>query len=315
MTPDPTTTAAGAAGTWQLGDRTVNRLGFGAMRLTGMPWDPAPRDRETAIAVLRRAVELGVDHIDTAAFYFLPTRSSNELISTALQPYADDLVIVTKVGPSRSRAGGFEEYARPGQLRTQVEENLRQLGRDQLDVVNLRWGAGLGKDEGSIADHLGALAELRDVGLIRHLGVSNVTAEQLTEALALTPIVCVQNRYGLTERADDTILDLCARHGVAFVPFFAMGAGVPGAVPGAEVDRTGESVIAEIADQVGATPAQVRLAWTLHRGPHVLAIPGTGSLDHLEQNVAAAGIELGPDALARLDAIGAHDGPPMTARP
>ncbi|MBE1875013.1 oxidoreductase [Myceligenerans pegani] len=297
-----TTPTAAAAGTWRLGGREINRIGFGAMRLTGMPWDEKPRDRDTAIAVLRRAVELGVNHIDTAAFYFLPTRSANELIGTALYPYRDDLVIATKVGPGRSRAGEFEPYARPEELRLQVEENVRQLGVDHLAVVNLRWGSGLGKEPGSVAEHVGALTELRDAGLLAHIGVSNVSAEQLTEAMAITPVVEVQNRYGLTERADDDLVALTGEHGIAFVPFFSVGAAVPGAVPGGG-DATGEAEVAAVAEARGATPAQVRLAWTLHRGPHVIAIPGTGSLAHLEENVAAGALTLTEDDLARLDAI------------
>lgn len=294
---------AAAAGTWQLGDRTINRLGLGAMRLGGMPWDEQPKSRRDGIAVLRRAIELGVNHIDTAAFYFTPLRSANELISTALQPYPDDLVIVTKVGPSRSRYGEFEPPARPEQLRGQVEENLRQLGREELDVVNLRWGAGHDKQPGSIAEHLGALTELREAGLIRNIGISNVTAEQLTEALAITPIVCVQNQYGLTNRRDDdALLDLCGQHGVAFTPFFAVAAAAPGTPRSA--DEPGRAEIAAVAAAHDATPAQIRIAWTLHRGPHVLAIPGTGSPAHLEGNVAAAGLRLSSDELALLDAVG-----------
>lgn len=303
MTTDTMTITADAAGTWQLGDLTVNRIGFGAMRLMGNPFATTPRDREAAIAVLRRAVELGVDHIDTAAFYFTPFQSSNELIAAALQPYADDLVIVTKVGPSRSRAGEFEPYARPDQLRAQVEENLRQLGRDHLDVVNLRWGSGPGPEDGSVAEHVGAMAELRDAGLIRHVGVSNVTAEQLSEALAVTPIVCVQNRYGLTDRDSDDVLRMCAERGIAFVPFFSMAAGIEGANPFGPADLTGEEVIAEIATAHGATPAQVRLAWTLHQGPHVLTIPGTGNLAHLEENIAAGSLHLTDDDMAALSQI------------
>ncbi|MFE5290661.1 oxidoreductase [Isoptericola sp. NPDC056618] len=302
----PTAPAAAAAGTWQLGDRTVNRLGFGAMRTTGMPWDEVPRDRREAISVLRRAVELGVNHIDTAAFYFVPRRSANELISTALQPYADDLVITTKVGPSRPRDGvfEFEPYARPDQLRGQVEENIRQLGLDQLDVVNLRWGTGLGAADGSVAEHVGALTELRDAGLLRHVGLSNVSVAQLEEARAVVPVVCVQNRYGLTDRSDDGLLARCGELGIAFVPFFSMGAAVPGAVPGSNTpDETGAEAVAAVAAGHGVTPAQVRLAWTLHRGPHVLAIPGTGDVTHLEQNVAAAAIRLTDDDRAVLDAI------------
>ncbi|SKC58754.1 oxidoreductase [Krasilnikoviella flava] len=304
-TPSATTTApdAGAAGTWRLGDRTVNRLGLGAMRLPGILGAPTPRPREDAIAVLRRAVELGVNHIDTAAFYFLPTRSANELIGAALRPYADDLVITTKVGASRSRDGVFEPYARPDQLRSQVEENMRQLGLDQLDVVNLRWGAGLVREAGSVAEHVGALADLRDAGLVRHVGISNVLPEQLEEALTITPVVCVQNRYGLTDRADDGLLERCGELGIAYVPFFSVGAAVPGAVPGGTADDTGRAEVEAVAAAHGATPAQVRLAWTLHRGRHVLAIPGTGDAAHLEQNVAAAALRLTDEELAVLDGI------------
>ncbi|GAB3922519.1 oxidoreductase [Microlunatus endophyticus] len=298
--PDTDAPSAAAAGTWQLGDRTVNRLGFGAMRLPGMPWEP-PHSRTDALAVLHRAVELGINHIDTAAFYFSAIRSSNELINTALQPYPDDLVITTKVGPSRSRDQQFEPMARPDQLRSQVEENLRQLGRDELDVVNLRWGSGHDKEPGSIAEHLGALVELRDAGLLRNIGISNITAEQLTEALGITEIVCVQNQYGLTNRRDDDdLLELCGQHGVAFVPFFAVAAGAPGQQATAEPGR-GE--LETVAAAHHATPAQIRIAWTLHRGPHVLAIPGTGNPDHLAENVAAAGIRLTADELALLDAM------------
>jgi len=209
---------ATAAGTWRLGDREVNRLGFGAMRLTGsLPFgNGAPSDRDRSIAVLRRAVELGVNHIDTAAFYFSPLRSANELINTALVPYPEDLVIVTKVGPGRDPWGEWYS-ARPDQLRGQVEENLRQLGRDHLDVVNLRR-----MRQPSIAEHFGALAELRDAGLIRHLGVSDVSVAQLAEATAIAPVVCVHNRYGLDLREHDTVLRACAEQGIAFVPFFAV---------------------------------------------------------------------------------------------
>ncbi|MFE7404665.1 oxidoreductase [Isoptericola sp. NPDC057559] len=303
-TTTPTGTAdAGAAGTWRLGDLTVNRLGLGAMRLMGALGAPAPRPREESIAVLRRAVELGVNHIDTAAFYFLPTRSANELIGAALQPYADDLVITTKIGAAQSRDGRFEPYARPDQLRGHVEENIRQLGLDHLDVVNLRWGTGLVREPGSVAEHVGALADLRDAGLVRHVGVSNVLPEQLDEALSITPVVCVQNRYGLTERDDDGLLARCGELGIAFVPFFSVGASVAGAIPDGTHHDAGEAEVAAVAAAHGATPAQVRLAWTLHRGPHVLAIPGTGSVAHLEQNVAAAALRLTDDDLATLDGI------------
>ncbi|OLZ50911.1 oxidoreductase [Amycolatopsis keratiniphila] len=286
--------------TWRLGDLTVNRLGLGAMRLTGMPWDEKPKSREDAITVLRRAIELGVNHIDTASFYFTPTRSANELIATALQPYPEDLVITTKVGAGRSRDGEFS-FARPDRLRGQVEENIRQLGLDHLDVVNLRWGAAMGKEPGSVAEHFGALAELREAGLIRHLGISNVVADQLTEARSIAPVVCVQNRYGLTDREDDALLDLCGELGIAFVPFFAVTTSIPGAAPGAV---GGEAEVAKVAAAHDATPAQIRLAWTLHRGAHVLAIPGTGDPGHLAENVAAGGLRLSEAELALLDGVG-----------
>ena len=290
---------AASAGTWTLGDRTVNRLGFGSMRLTGTAaFDHGvPRDRRTSIAVLRRAVELGVNHVDTAAFYFSSLRSANELIGAALAPYPDDLVIATKVGPGRDPSGEWLPFARPEQLRGQVEENLRQLGRDHLDVVNLRtYGPG------PVTEHVGALLELREAGLLRHIGLSNVGVAQLDEALALTPVVEVQNRYALDSRkpGEDDVLRACGERGVAFVPFFAIaGAGREQGAVGPEHQE-----VCAVAEAHGATPAQVRLAWTLHRGAHVLAIPGTGTLAHLEENVAAAALRLGDAEVARLDGLG-----------
>ncbi|NKQ55096.1 aldo/keto reductase [Amycolatopsis sp. K13G38] len=283
---------AAAAGTWQLGDLTVNRLGFGAMRLM-MKADGSPSDRDQAIAVLRRAVELGVNHIDTAAFYVSSTRSANELINTAFGGrYPDDLVITTKVGPGLNPLTMRPAEYGPEYLRSQVEENIRQLGRDHMDVVNLRIGDGLDRGTGSLAERFGVLAELRDKGLIRHLGISNVTASHLAEAQAIAPVVCVQNQYGLTvRRDDDELLKLCGEHGVAFVPFFAIASG------------TENKQVNAIAAERGVTASQVRLAWTLHQGQHVLAIPGTGNPVHLEENVAAAGLRLSDDELARLDSI------------
>jgi pyridoxine 4-dehydrogenase len=305
MTADMITAAA--SGTWRLGDLTVNRVGYGAMRTMARA-DGSPSDRDTVLAVLRRAVELGVNHIDTAAFYFSALRSANELINSALAPYPDDLVITTKVGPGRDAHGEWLPDARPEQLRGQVEENLRQLGRDHLDVVNLRLSGESGS--GPLADRFGALAELREAGLIRHLGVSAVGAGQLTEALSIAPVVCLQNQYSLTtDRADDALIALCAEHDVAFVPFFAIASG--GSVsgrPGSRRPGERELAAAQAAEQVarehGVSPAQVRLAWTLHKGPNVLAIPGTGDLAHLEQNVAAGALRLSDDDLARLDTIG-----------
>jgi pyridoxine 4-dehydrogenase len=302
---------AAAAGSWILGDLTVNRLGFGSMRLTGSrPFDPAgqPGNRDQAIAVLRRAVELGVNHIDTAAFYFSALRSANELINSALAPYPEDLVITTKIGPGRDPGGSWQGMASPDQLRGQVEENLRQLGRDHLDVVNLRRIP----STVSIAEHFGALADLQKAGLVRHLGISAVGPEHLAEALAIAPVVCVQNPYSVgAESAAHEFLRACGEQGVAFVPFFAIAGrvredGVSGGGPGGGADEAPEEAIARAH---GATPAQIRLAWTLRQGPHVLAIPGTSDPDHLAQNVAAAAIRLTEDERARLEAV-----PPASTR-
>ncbi|MPY59006.1 oxidoreductase [Streptomyces spongiae] len=292
------TITAQAAGTWTLGDITVNRLGFGAMRLTGSAafHHGTPSDRDRSIAVLRQAIYLGVNHIDTAAFYFSSLRSANELINSALNPYPDDLVIVTKVGPHREYSGEWGTAARPDQLRGQVEENLRQLGRDHLDVVNLRR-----MRQDSIAEHFGALAELREAGLIRHLGVSDVEPRHLAEAQAIAPVVCVQNKYGLGASASgsDEVLRLCGEQGIAFVPFFAIAG--DGGSRGPSASDDGE--VRAIARAHDATEAQVRLAWTLHQGPHVLAIPGTGNPDHLVQNVAAGALRLTDEEVARLDGL------------
>ncbi|MFJ7277368.1 aldo/keto reductase [Kitasatospora sp. NPDC098663] len=288
---------AAASGSWTLGDRTVHRIGFGTMRLpqTGRALvpDAVPRDREQAVRVLRRAVELGVNHLDTAAFYFSPLRSANELINRALAPYADDLVIATKVGPGRGLDGEWVEHARtPERLRGQVEENLRQLGRDHLDLVNLRIS---GTD--SVAERFGALAELRQAGLIRHLGLSNIHPHQLAEAQAVAPVVCVQNPYGIGASPEqDAVLRLCGEQGIAFVPFYAIaGAGRESGTGAAEPAQ-----VRAVAQARGVGPAQVRLAWTLHQGPHVLAIPGTGDLAHLEDNIAAGALRLSPEELALL---------------
>ncbi|MFI1097770.1 aldo/keto reductase [Streptomyces sp. NPDC020917] len=291
------TITAAASGTWRLGDLTVHRMGFGAMRLTEGPGG-VPSDRERAIGVLRRAIELGVNHIDTAAFYFSPLRSANELVNKALGgPYPEDLVIATKVGPGRDPSGEWLPLARPDQLRGQVEENLRQLGRDHLDVVNLRM---LGPQP--LSEHFGVLAELRRAGLIRHLGVSTVRPHQLAEALAIAPVVCVQNRFGLGGRLDgsDEILAECGRRGIAFVPFFAIAG--DGREAGAASGRADGPAVLAAARAHGVTPAQIRLAWTLHQGPHVLAIPGTGDPAHLVENVAAGAVRLTPAEVAALDA-------------
>ncbi|MDG4757808.1 aldo/keto reductase [Micromonospora sp. WMMD710] len=290
---------AAAAGSWTLGDRIVHRMGFGSMRITANP------DRERAVAVLRRAVELGVNHIDTAAFYVSPggtlgvgtgpARYATELIRAALAPYPEDLVIVTKVGFGYDPEAGFTEARTPAQLRAQVEENLRRLGLDQVDVVNLRLGRGPATVP--LADRFGALAELRAAGLIRHLGLSNVRPEHLDEVAGIAPVVCVQNNYGVDAyREQDAFVRDCGERGIAYVPFFALAG--TGREAGASADQ-GEAVTA-VARAHGVTPHQVRLAWTLHQGPHVLAIPGTGNTAHLEQNIAAAALTLTPEDLAQL---------------
>ena len=291
------TITAAAAGTWTLGDLTVNRIGFGAMRLpqTGraLVAQAVPASRERAIEVLRRAVELGVNHIDTAAFYFSSLRSANELINAALAPYPDELVIVTKVGPSRDPSGGWQPGARPDQLRGQVEENLRQLGLDHLDVVNLRYQQGMD----SVSEHFGALAELRNAGLIRHLGLSGITSQHLAEAQEIAPVVCVQNAYSVASRRGDSVVQACGQQAIGFVPFFAIaGAGREQGKTGPEPEE-----LRAIAHAHNATCAQIQLAWTLHQGPHVLAIPGTGNPDHLAQNVAAGAIRLSDEDLASLE--------------
>ena len=289
------TITADASGTIRLGDLPVHRIGLGAMRLTGSAAFHlgTPSERERSLAVLRKAVELGVNHIDTAAFYFSSLRSANELINTALSPYPDDLVIVTKVGPHRDEQGEWGASARPDELRGHVEENLRQLGRDHLDVVNYRR-----QSQESIAEHFGALAELREAGLIRHLGVSGVEPRHLAEALKIAPVVCVQNRYAV-DRPDpvgDEVLRLCGEHGIAFVPFYAVAgeAGQHGAT------TAHDDAVLSVARAHDVSPAQIRIAWTLHQGPHVLAIPGTGDPAHLVQNVAAGALRLTGEELARL---------------
>jgi pyridoxine 4-dehydrogenase len=287
---------ASRAGTWTLGDLTVHRMGFGAMRLTADP------DPERAIGVLRLARELGVNHIDTAAFYVSPGgtlgveggphRSANDLIRRALAPYPDDLVITTKVGPGVSEDGEWRQ-ARADELRALVEENLRVLGRDYLDVVNLR----ITRRADSIAARFEALAALREEGLIRHLGLSAVGPEHLAEAQKIAPVVCVQNSYAVdARRSNDTFVRLCGEQGVAFVPFFAIAGA--GRESGAGSEHN--AAVQEVARAHDVTPHQVRLAWTLHQGPHVLAIPGTGDPAHLVDNVAAGALRFSDEELAAL---------------
>jgi aryl-alcohol dehydrogenase-like predicted oxidoreductase len=269
------------------------------MRLTGTAafHHGTPRDRDTSIALVRRAIELGVNHVDTAAFYFSALRSANEIINAALAPFGEEVLIATKVGPRRDRSGAWAQAARPEELRGDVEENLRQLGRDHLDLVylrNMRWE--------SISDHFGALAELRQAGLIRHLGVSEVTPVQLAQAQAIAPVVAVQNRFGLGDRLYAEVLRSCGESGIAFVPYFAIaGPRASGAEPD-PAHTTEDPQVLAVAKAHDATPQQIRLAWTLAQGAHVLAIPGTGDPAHLEANIAAGAIRLTPEELALLDA-------------
>jgi aryl-alcohol dehydrogenase-like predicted oxidoreductase len=282
-----TDTAASAAGTWALGDRTVNRLGFGAMRLTGTGGmgQGDDRDPEQSAAVVRRAVELGVNHLDTAGFYFSPTGRANEIIRAALAPYPHGLTIATKVGPGRDlTTGAWGDWATPAQLRTHVEHNLETLGLDRLHVVNYRSN---GRDDVPAA--VAALTALRDEGLLEHIGLSNVGVDALAASTKVGEISCVQNRHAPGyERADsDDVLAACLERGIAFVPFFTIAGQAR-----EDAARERYDAVQSVADAHDATPAQVRIAWTLALGPHVLAIPGTGELSHLEQNVAAASLRL-----------------------
>jgi pyridoxine 4-dehydrogenase len=279
-------------GTYPVGDLALTRVGYGAMQLAGPGVFGPPPDRDAAIAVLRAVVDLGINHIDTADYY--GPYVTNELIREALAPYPDDLHIVTKVGARRDEKGGWPTARTPVELREQVHDNLRRLGLDVLDVVNLRMGGFEAPEPGSIAEQFEALAELQQQGLIRHLGVSTVNAEQVAEAQSIAPVVCVQNLYNLARRADDRLIDDLAAQGVAYVPYFPLGGFSPLQSDALEV----------VAKRLDATPMAVALAWLLQRSPNILLIPGTSSLAHLRENVAGAGLELPDDALAELDAIG-----------
>lgn len=273
---------------------TVSRMGYGAMQLAGPNIFGPPRDRAAAVAVLRAAVEAGVDHIDTSDFY--GPHVTNQILREALHPYAG-LTIVTKVGGRRGDDGAWLPAQSPAELVAGVHDNLRNLGVDVLDVVNLRlWGDnGHGPSEGSIEAQFTALAELREKGLIRHLGLSNTTARQVEEANAIAPVVCVQNQYNVANRADDALVDALREKGIAYVPFFPLGGFTP----------LQSTTLDDVAKALGATPMQTALAWLLHRAPNVLLIPGTSSLKHLHENLAAAELALPDDALEQLNAIGA----------
>jgi pyridoxine 4-dehydrogenase len=298
----PSPAAASPSATFRLGDRTVKRMGYGAMQLAGPGVFGPPKDRASALAVLREAVARGVDHIDTSDFY--GPHITNQLIREALHPYPDGLVIVTKVGAVRGEDASWNPAVAPADLVRAVHDNLRNLGVDVLDVVNLRhMGEGHGPSEGSIEAPFSALAALQRQGLIRHLGLSNVTAAQVAEARGIAPVVCVQNQYNLAHRADDALVDALVGMGIAYVPFFPLGGFTP----------LQSSTLSDVAAELGATPIQVALAWLLHRAPNILLIPGTASLDHLRQNLRAAELMLPDGALARLDAIGEKNVSPAAA--
>ena len=282
-----------AAGTFRLGDRIVNRLGYGAMQLAGPGVFGPPKDRATCIEVLRTAIAAGVNHVDTSDFY--GPYVTNEIIVEALHPYPANLTIVTKVGARRGDDASWIPAASPTELIQQVHDNRRHLQVDALDVVNMRVIGDIhAPSDSPIAPQIGALADLQRQGFIRHLGLSNVTATQLREARAIAPIVCVQNQYNLVYRADEALLEETAKQDIAFVPFFPLGGFTP--LQSAELSR--------VATELGATPMQVALAWLLQRSPNLLLIPGTSSLAHLRENLAAAALQLPTDVLNRLNAIG-----------
>ncbi len=274
-------------------DLTVHRMGYGAMQLAGPGVLGPPADRDAAVAVLREAAELGINHIDTSDYY--GPYVTNEMIREALHPYPAGLHIVTKVGAFRDAQGGWPPARAPHQLRQAVHENLEHLGLDALDVVNLRLGGYGGPEPGSVAEPFGTLAELQKEGLIRHLGVSNVSPEQFAEARSIAPVVCVQNAYNIANRADDAFIDALSGQGVAYTPFFPLGGFSP----------LQSGVLDAVAGRLGGTPLAVALAWLLRRSPNVLLIPGTSSVAHLRENVAAAAVDLPADALAELDSIAA----------
>jgi pyridoxine 4-dehydrogenase len=286
------TFTAEKSGQFALGDLTVNRVGYGAMQLAGPHVMGPPADREGALAVLRRAVELGVDHIDTSDYY--GPHVTNEIIREALHPYPENLVIVTKVGARRTPEGAWPEALSPAELRQAVQDNLDHLGVDVLDVVNLRMPGFAEPEERSLAEPFEALAELQQEGLIRHLGVSNVTTQMLAEAQAIAPVVCVQNHYNLVHRRDDPIVDALAREGIAYVPFFPLGGFTP----------IQSAALETVARRLETTPMEVAIAWLLARSPNLVLIPGTKSIRHLEQNLEAAARVLGPVELEELDRIG-----------
>ena len=285
-------TSADTAGQFRLGDRPVNRLGYGAMQLAGPHVMGPPADQGGAIAVLRRAVELGVDHIDTSDYY--GPYVTNQVIREALHPYGDDLTIVTKVGARRGEDASWNPAQSPAELTAAVHENLERLGIEAIHAVNLRLPGFAEPVERSLAEPFGALAALQQEGLIGHLGVSNVTADMVAEARSIAPVACVQNHYNLVQRHDDALIDALAADGIAYVPFFPLGGFTP----------LQSEALDSVARRLEATPMQVALAWLLARSPNILLIPGTSSVAHLEENLAAAELTLAAGDLEELDAIG-----------
>lgn len=280
------------SGTYTLGTRTVKRLGYGAMQLAGPGVFGPPKDKQAALEVLREAVAAGVNHIDTSDFY--GPHVTNQLIREALHPYRDDLTLVTKIGARRGEDASWLPAFSAAELTQAVHDNLRNLQLDVLDVVNLRiMFSAHGPAEGSIAEPLSTLAELQQQGLVRHIGLSNVTAAQVAEAQSLATIVCVQNMYNIVNRGDDALVDSLAQQGIAYVPFFPLGGFTP----------LQSSGLQSVADTLGATPMQVALAWLLQRSPNILLIPGTSSVAHLRQNLASADLTLPPEALDALNSL------------
>ena len=285
---------ASKAGQFSFGGRTVNRMGYGAMQLAGPGVYGPPKDHAAAIAVLREAVASGVNHIDTADFY--GPHVTNRLIREALHPYANELLIVTKVGASRGSDASWNPANSPAELVSAVHDNLRNLGVDALHVVNFRaWGTGHSPDEASIAEPFSALAELQRQGLIQHLGLSNVSAKQVTEAQRIAEVVCVQNHYNLAHRADEQLIAELGKQGIAYVPFFPLGGFTP----------LQSQTLSDVAKRLETSPMCVALAWLLQRAPNLLLIPGTSSVAHLHENLTAAGLVIPQDMLAELDGQGA----------
>lgn len=286
-----TTPALGGTFTLPGTDISMHRMGYGAMRLTGPGIWGWPHDTEAAIHLLREAIALGIDHIDTSDFY--GPHTTNQLIRQALHPYPANLTLVTKIGFRRGEDKSWNLANSPAELTSAVHDNLRNLGLDALDVVNLRTGAAHGPHTTSIEPEMTALADLQRQGLVRHIGLSTVSTEQIAEAQKIAPIVCIQNLYNVAQRADDALIDSLAAQGIAYVPYFPLGGFTP----------LQSSALDEAARVVNATPMQVALAWLLHRSPNILLIPGTSTIAHLRENIAAATLTLSPEVLSSLDAI------------